>query len=204
MASTELSLVDRAVQRSLPIVPAPIEGDLSRVAAGQRRLVMGQDGVYIEAASHVLHTIKPIGECTTPFGQVPTGTTPCFGKLGMSLLNELIKLARSAGKEETAALIVADDENGYVIVRPRIISATAGEVTYDESGIDRSRLVVDMHSHGRFDSFFSAQDDASDLSRMGPHVSLVVGRCNTDKPQVNARLVIPPYLIDVSLDEVFE
>jgi PRTRC genetic system protein A len=62
-------------------------------------------------------------------------------------------------------------------------------ISYDSATRNESRLVLDVHSHGRGHAFFSDDDDASDL--YGVYFATVLGRCDAPEPiEVRTRLVI--------------
>jgi PRTRC genetic system protein A len=73
-------------------------------------------------------------------------------------------------------------------------------VRYDDAVVDCERLALDLHSHGIHHAYFSGTDDASDLARPGPHLSLVVGRCTSvEEARMAVRLCCAPFLIPVPL-----
>jgi len=49
-------------------------------------------------------------------------------------------------------------------------------------------MVVDLHSHGRFGADFSRKDDIDDIGAI--KIAAVVGRCDTEKPEVLMRLCV--------------
>ncbi|KLB22881.1 hypothetical protein SM77512_22200, partial [Xanthomonas hortorum pv. gardneri] len=110
------------------------------------------------------------------------------------LLRKCFDLAVQAGRNETAALIHWNPtDRQYELRQPVIESASEAHVTYrDESQDDL--LVYDFHSHGSHPAFFPATDDASDMSRMGPYIAMVAGKCDSiDSLETCARMCMSPY-----------
>ena len=199
-----LSPTDRALQAIFPVVPAQIDQTLPDLAPGRQRLVIANDGAYAECASRFLAVRRRIAAFETPFGISSQTLQLRNGPIPLSLLLELEQIARDAGTQETAALVLASESGtGYEIVRPDILQASGGHVRYDESRIDLSRLVVDCHSHGRHASFFSATDDISDATRVGPVISMVFGRCHTRELDIACRVVMGIYRIEIGAEEIF-
>jgi PRTRC genetic system protein A len=60
--------------------------------------------------------------------------------------------------------------------------------------------VMDIHSHGRMDAFFSYTDDSDEK---GLRLYMVVGRLDTLLPEVELRIGIYGYFAPISLEEVF-
>ena len=61
--------------------------------------------------------------------------------------------------------------------------------------------VMDIHSHGHMDAFFSCTDDSDEK---GLRLYVVVGRLDTLLPEVEIRLGVYGYFIPLSVEEVFD
>ena len=62
--------------------------------------------------------------------------------------------------------------------------------------------VVDLHSHARMPAFFSGSFD--DPDEQGFRLSVVVGRLDTDTPELKARVGVYGYFAEVSLEDIFK
>ena len=187
----------QALIQACPLVCVPPREPHVPLTQPGRRWVMGGDGVYLEARSLALHAIIKVSSLSTCFGQVDERVEFINGPVPASLSHACGRLALAAGQNETAALIHWNPEEGqYELSTPQIISASTGHVTYRDESRDEL-LVIDFHSHGHHGAFFSGDDDASDLSRMGPYIASVAGCCQSeDSLEVRTRLCLSPYLVD--------
>lgn len=199
IASHAPSPLDLGTSFALPVAVMPLEGVFAPLSHAGRRFVLARHGVYLEARSQALYVRLRVCEGYLPYGVCDESIEPVHGPLPMSIARELQRVALDANPLETAALVIADARASetYAVHVPAA-HATAGSVTYDDAGYDPSMLVLDVHSHGSSNAFFSDTDNRSDSSRMGPHVSIVFGRCaSSDSMVLCARVCIGNYLIDI-------
>lgn len=125
-------------------------------------------------------------------------------KVPVSILAEIVRVFQSESDCEHLAYILWDRESGYCVHWPKQ-SATA--VSVEAEGYEETEdrfMVMQIHSHGTMQAFFSTQDDADEV-RTGLYG--VVGRCNTPFPTVVCRyscggkyVLVNPY--DVFAGEV--
>lgn len=193
-----LSPRDRALLGASPVESVLHDAPLREIAPGQRRLVCAANGLYAEARSPALHLRSLIGAGMTPYGQADEIVRPAAGPVPLGLISQFVAAAQATPQQEIAGVIELA-EGGYALRLLGPISASAGHVSYSDSDVDDDRLVIDLHSHGPHAAYFSSQDDRSDLSRRGPYIAMVVGRCFSEQPELSARLVMPPYLQPITL-----
>lgn len=196
-----MSALDAAVRNAVPLEGAPHGAAMPVLAAGRKRLVCAADGLYLEARTPALHVRTRIAEATTPYGPVGGLLQPCAGPVPMALVAQFVAAAQASPRTEIAGLIELTGQ-GHALRLLDSISSGAGHVSYADRDIDDDGLVIDLHSHGVFPARFSAQDDESDLSRRGPYIAMVVGRCDTARPEIVTRLVLPPHLIPLTLADL--
>lgn len=193
-----LSPLDHAIQSTCPTEIVPHVGELPPLA-GHKRLLLASDGVYLDCANAALQARVRLSALSLPYG----ATTPFLhlphGPLPRALLQQALAAA-AATPIEVAFGLQHDEDDGYVLIQPPVTSASRSHVSYEDA-LDDQRLIVDLHSHGQGRAFFSATDDASDLARVGPYLAVVVGRADT-APEIAVRLVCPPFLIPLSLDDL--
>lgn len=199
--------LDCATAVAMPLAAVPLDSEFQPLDAPGRRILCAQDGLYVEARSHVLYVRQRISKCVLPYGPLQPEVRLLHGRLPRDFYESLVSRSIRAFPKEMAALIALDDGqggSGYVLWEPNG-SGTVGAVTYDDSTHDESMLVVDAHSHGPYEARFSVTDDASDQSRIGPHISLVFGQCESrSTAHVAARVCVGRYLIPLSHHAVQE
>lgn len=203
ISMSRATALDKALMAAFPIVATPYHGELEPMKGYGKRIVLGTHGVYVEARSPVLHVRVQISECQIPhLGEVDVFIELLHGKLDAELLRRFGQLADAAAPNEVAGMIV-HHEGQYQLHAPEVVSADAAHVSYKDV-IDEV-LVLDLHSHGSSKAFFSATDDASDLSRPGPYIAGVLGHCGLGQQKSTAmRLVISPYLLPITWQDFME
>jgi PRTRC genetic system protein A len=195
-----LHAADAALFAATPLLPVPRFGSLPPLLSGAKRLLGARDGLYVEARTTAWDVCLALARTAMPYGDQQTRLRCPAGPVPLALLRAFIERARATPEQEVAAAIVVDaDGEGFSLMWPPIQSASAGHVRYIDTDVDDDRLVVDLHSHGRLSAFFSETDHASDLSRRGPYLALVVGECDRTEPTLVARMVLPPYLVPIDL-----
>jgi hypothetical protein len=116
------------------------------------------------------------------------------GKIPGHLYLEAISLLRSDPYREGYLALTLDQE--YQLQNPD-----------QERNEDRVKYqvlldtLVDIHSHGAGEAFFSPEWD--DPDEQGFRLSLVVGKLHTLLPEANMRLIMYGYYAPVSIEEVF-
>ena len=190
-----LSLRDLAVQSSLPVVPVPFDSPLPPLAVGQRRLLLAADGLYLEVAAPTLAATLRLAEARLPFGPLQQSLALPHGPVPAAHLRTLAERAQSTPQQEVAGAVVWAAGEGYQVVFPEVLSASAGHVSYRDT-LDDAGLVLDLHSHAAGPAYFSPVDDASDSARPGPYLAAVVGRCD-GAMELALRFVSAPFLVDL-------
>ena len=191
------SSLDAAIAAMLPVAVAPKAVPFAPLTSGQR-LVLAEDGVYLEAAHSALYARLRLVGGKFPYGALSESLSLPSGPIPRALYDQLLADSLEAYPNEMAALVIATPD-GYALHRPTA-KATAGSVRYDDHGYGDHPLVIDAHSHGHHAAYFSRMDDESDRSRTGPYVSVVFGNCSSPE-RVNAclRVCVAGYLIPLPL-----
>ncbi|APP87351.1 hypothetical protein BI317_25160 (plasmid) [Xanthomonas hortorum pv. gardneri] len=187
-----------AIMLACPLVCVPPGETMTLLSEPGRRWVVASNGTYLEHRSLALHVCFRVSKLDTTFGTARQFITAINGPVPRELLRKCFDLAVQAGRNETAALIHWNPtDRQYELRQPVIESASEAHVRYrDESQDDL--LVYDFHSHGSHPAFFSATDDASDMSRMGPYIAMVAGKCDSiDSLETCARMCMSPYLLNL-------
>ena len=192
--SRDVALID-----ATPIVAAPIYGTLTPVAIDTYRFVMAADGLYIEARSRALAIRSHL---TTTFG-MPYGwvfpMVDLVAAIPASMHADVLAcLQRQLPNEGACGVVFNHDTGAYELVEPVINHQSSSHIDYQRIAEDASRtLVVDVHSHGHHEAYFSEIDDDDDID--GIYLAVVFGfdgsKLNT--PSHVTRLVIYGHQIDV-------
>lgn len=190
-----LSPRDLAIQASLPILPVPHDGELPPLPLGQRRLLLAADGLYLEVSAPAMAATLRLAEAALPYGPLKQRLVLPHGPLPAAHLRGLAERAKATPQQEVAGAVVWAAGQGYQLVDPEVISASAGHISYRDT-LDDAGLVLDLHSHATGPAYFSSTDDASDRARPGPYLAMVLGRC--DGPmELALRFVSAPFLVPI-------
>lgn len=121
-------------------------------------------------------------------------------KVPVSILAEIVQVFQSEPGCEHLAYILWDRESGYFVHWPKQ-SATAMSVEAEGYQEAEDRFVVmQIHSHGTMQAFFSAQDDIDEI-RSGLYG--VVGRCDKPFPTIVCRYSCGGKYVLVNPNDVF-
>lgn len=169
---------DKAVCGVTPTLMAPIRGRLEPPDLGGYRFVAASRGIYAEARSEAVEARILKAAMRFPYGDVEEGIRLVHGPIPCGLLS----LARLQGYRsspgEWAGLIVWNGiNNRYEMSVPDVVSSSDSHVSYRDALPDGCELVVDLHSHGDDDAFFSRDDDLSDGN--GIYIAGVMGKCSS-------------------------
>lgn len=198
-AALSTGAAELAMAMSLPIALAPISSPFLPLSDFGRRLVLAVDGVYMEGNSPALYARVRIAEGSLPYGTLPSeGAIKVHaGPVPRAFFEKAMDRAHEAHPKEMALLAVRRGDT-HELVEPRQVGDVAA-VRYDDTAIDETTLVLDMHSHGPYKAEFSITDDASDRSRVGPHIAIVYGRCETRQSMtMTARVCVGGHFVELS------
>lgn len=191
---------DRALFAALPVVLAPRFEPLPALELGRTRLVLASDGLYVEARTRVLHACGRIAQSDhLPFGRLKPFVMRLLDADPAPILATAAAAARRALPNEWAGVIVGQG-NEFSLYEPPVLAQSSARVRYDATGIDPLNVLWDVHSHATMPAFFSGQDDADDLACPSPcFVAGVIGRCHTDTPTWDCRVIIAGRAFDLGM-----
>ena len=182
---------DRVLLMQNPVLPMPRYGDLPALEPGERRYVIANDGVYVQARTLALKVCARIAPTPPlPFGALTPRVELSGGLLPHSIFTRMCAEALAESPNEWAALVHWDGASRqYEWTATEARHRSTNRLAYDSAARDESCLVVDAHSHGAAPPFFSSTDDASD--RYGVYFACVLGCCvSPESIRVCTRLVI--------------
>lgn len=191
---------DRVLDAACPLRAAPRYSTLSPVPAGAKAVIGAADGVYVEAASMAMRVRQRIATVPLPYGPVSPMVELVHGPVPRSLIADFVRRASDTPDREIAAAVIASSV-GYELHWPSVLSNSGAHVRFIDDIEDEESVVIDLHSHGIHRAFFSQTDNVSDLTRRGPLLAMVVGRCGTE-PEIAARFVVPPHLLQCTVSDL--
>jgi PRTRC genetic system protein A len=169
---------DKAVCGNTPTLMAPIRGTLKPPEVGGYRYVAASDGLHIEARTGAVEARLPKARTRLPYGDVKDGVRLVHGRIPFDLLYCALSQSLRDNPDEWAGLIVWNGNTArYELFNPDVVSASGSHVSYRDTLPDGCERVVDLHSHSKYDAFFSPDDDQSDGN--GVYIAGVIGKCGS-------------------------
>lgn len=193
---------DRAVLGSAPTLMQPLHSALPPCPLQAHRYVAARDGLYLQARSVGIDAclaIAPVQYGNLPYGVLRERVRLVGGRIPYTLYRDICAQAAAAAPNEWACLILFDPDEGYRVHVPDVDSRSAGHIRYQTGRYDPEQVVVDLHTHGQGEAFFSATDDDDDRTG-GIYLSVVLGRCGVAHgPTQATRMAINGHLIPVNV-----
>jgi PRTRC genetic system protein A len=192
---------DMALQRSFPTVMVPRREPVGPMVAPGERLLIGENGVFIEIDLPWLSVVRRIAHYSVPtaipYGRVVESTVLRCGAVPPHLIGEFVEMARAAHPLETGAWVVWNVQTAQFRVAPvRVLSQGTGSLNYERPELSSDELrVIDCHSHGAHPAFFSSTDNEDD--RHDTKFAFVVGNCASPIPSMAMRLCAKGIFEDV-------
>lgn len=210
---------DEILQSLTPLVPVPrFEALSSDPRADGHRFLAAEDGLWVEVELPWLFARARIAPSAIalPFGTLAAQLRLKCGPLPKAELLRFIALAREASPDEIAAILTWHRPSEAFTLKLVTLESGSAHVHWERPRLAEGEyLVADLHSHGRHPARFSAQDDRDDFGEI--KFSVVVGRCDTEAPEVAGRLCLlglylptgpqlglPPAVSEAMSEEGFE
>lgn len=198
--------LDEVLQKATPTLVVPKFGTLEAMGTAGHRFLVASNGLWLQVKRAWLDLLAPLavqGKVAMPYGNLSPYIKFSFGGLPLNLLDDFIQEAKEQLPNECGAWMVWNESTNRFDLR--MLEATAagvGHLTYNCPVLgDGEHLVVDIHSHGNIDAFFSSTDNADDAGEV--KVALVVGNLDQDVPTLAARVCANGMFIDMPLPQGF-
>jgi PRTRC genetic system protein A len=180
-----------------------LEPDLPPISA-LYEYVIGAGGLYVRAEDARIAALVPVAPSPRPLtglAMVEPFARLLIPRVPVEWLRSILNSARAAMPRESMYQLVPDSLarhafGGWACARPKQ-AATPGMVTF----LETESAVVDLHSHHSMGAFFSGTDDADET---GLKFYCVVGRLDTQRPQIAARVGVYGHTMRVPARTVFE
>ncbi|MFA6120896.1 MAG: PRTRC system protein A [Sideroxydans sp.] len=179
---------DVANQFVMPTVMVPSYSELEELDTPGNRLLMASNGVWLEVCRAWLYVREQVAlppRIPVPYGLVRKELRFGFGKLPTAMVTQFIEVARIRSPNECAAWVVWNQRTNewkLLMLEERSVGPAHVEVDRPTLGEDE-HMVLDLHSHGLLDAFFSGTDNYDD-GRGEVKIAGVIG--NLDQPEVTA------------------
>ncbi len=178
---------DVALQSVMPTVMVPRYSELKELATAGDRILMAANGVWLEVCRAWLYARVLVAKPSiipVPYGQVSEVMRFGFGKLPKTMVAQFIEQARARCPNECAAWVVWNQRtNEWRLMMLEETSVGPGHVNVNLPTLEEDEhMVMDLHSHGLTEAFFSRTDNKDD--RGATKIAGVIG--NLDKPGVTA------------------
>jgi PRTRC genetic system protein A len=178
---------DVALQSVMPTVMVPRYAELEELDTPGNRILMAANGVWLEVCRAWLYVRVPIAlppRILVPYGLVCEALRFGFGKLPKAMVAQFIEQARIRSPNECAAWVVWNQRtNSWKLLMLEETSVGPAHVNFNLPTLEEEEhMVMDLHSHGLTEAFFSRTDNQDD--RGATKVAGVIG--NLNKPEVTA------------------
>lgn len=167
--------------------------------------ILAANGVFLRAETHFWHALMPLAGCQVrglqplrPHFQLNVPLLPA------ALLNDVLADARrTAASEDNRRL---DEALYWFHHRGRQIRVTrpSQQVTptrVRHAGAAPADVILELHSHGSLPAFWSPTDNQDE---QGALLYGVIGRLDSDRPEIQLRLGIYGYHFPLSLAMLFD
>jgi PRTRC genetic system protein A len=156
--------------------------------------ILARDGLYIQARNaHLEATILIAGEEVRGLAPLEEKVTLLHGKIPWQLYDLAYSLfVMNPNKERYAAVVWQDRYRLKVPDQERGQSS----VKY----FTESNVVLDIHSHGMMEAWFSGQDNSDEQAL---RLYMVVGKVNMLIPEMELRIGVYGYFAPIETKEVF-
>ena len=178
---------DVALQSVMPTVMVPRYSELKELATAGDRILMAANGVWLEVCRAWLYARVLVAKPSiipVPYGQVSEVMRFGFGKLPRAMVAQFIEQARARCPNECAAWVVWNQRtNEWRLMMLEETSVGPGHVNVNLPTLEEDEhMVMDLHSHGLTEAFFSRTDNKDD--RGATKIAGVIE--NLDKPEATA------------------
>lgn len=183
---------DTFMQGMFPVLPVPKLGTFEEMDREGHRYLTAADGLWIEVRTAWLYFRQKIGASSVaiPYGTVTPEIRFLCPPIPKTLFEDFVTASREANPNEIAAQIIWSRETEEF--RLQLLDYTSngpGHIDYltPEYGVGEM-MVVDLHSHGHFNAFFSKKDNVDDAGQI--KVAAVVGHCDRAHQKIDMRLCV--------------
>jgi len=171
--------IDQAIIRHLPTVIMPTQEPLEELDCGKVRLIMAQDGVYIEHKTPWGHfRIQAMkSPRKLPYGKVTEKINITVPPMSLHMRLKMADHAVQALPKEWAGhVVLKDHELHYIKAEGESGIGVFSNLKHPD--VHPNHIILDVHSHGQIKPYFS-ETDMQDM-KGGTFIALVLGHCDRE------------------------
>lgn len=189
--------VDGILQAIMPTVMVPKFQPFEKLSKAGNRVLISSNGVWLEIKREWLYIRTQIGPqlpVSLPYGIVEPECRYEFGTIPVALLNQFILAAKARLPNECAAWVIWNSVTHDWRMEMLIEASVSAEHVNVFLPVlaENEQLVVDIHSHGAAQAYFSATDNKDDCGEC--KIAYVVGNLDKDAAVVG-RLCLNGYFV---------
>ncbi|MDT8992821.1 PRTRC system protein A [Curvibacter sp. APW13] len=192
------AILDASLRAQLPLLEIGIYAPFQPLHEPGARLLLTAHGLMLESCNGVVHAVTPLGSYDSPirlpYGKVETGVhvidEASYREL-QAFTKEFVDIAARHAPKETLMLVVKAPGRPMRSIRASLNETTASLDYQDWVHMEEGeQILLDIHSHGSHEAFFSPTDDRDD-TRFRGHLKLscVIGHADTSQPTQAQRWV---------------
>ncbi|REG45444.1 PRTRC genetic system protein A [Paraburkholderia sp. BL6669N2] len=188
-----MNALDTVLQKSFPSVMVPRSEAVEPMTTDGERLLTAANGIWLEVQRPWIRVVRRIARydvaTAIPYGEIAESTELLCGAIPAEHVAAFYRMAHAALPNEAGAWIVWNRHTGqFRTVSLPSLSHGPGHLRYERPLLDEGEsVVVDCHSHGSGDAFFSRTDNDDD--RHDVKLALVLGNCDRS-PSTAFRLCV--------------
>lgn len=174
--------IDQVFQQSFPSIMVPKLEAVAPMKLTGERLLIAANGVFLEIDRPWIRIVRRIAtyseKTSIPYGEMLDVTELRCPPVPPELVAQFYAMTRQALPNEVGAWIIWDKVTGLFRLVPLMpISHSPEHLHYERPQLRAGEfVVVDCHSHGRAQAFFSPEDNDDD--QYDVKFALVLGHCH--------------------------
>ena len=176
-----MNRLDQTLQSQFPTFLMPAHEPFTPLDDVGDRFLLGADRLKMEISRPWLHAVVDISlesfERTLPYGMTPKDSCQLrCAQVPKELLLKFMEMAdREDGKEVGAWVVWDQHTHQFELMEMPVLHHSTSALEYSVTSLPEGNwLVVDMHSHGNFEPFFSETDNRDDFGSV--KLSFVLGK----------------------------
>ena len=194
----DTTILDASLKSELPLLEVGVYTPFVPLREPGTRLLLTADGLMLESCNGVYHAITAMGDYASPvrlpYGKVKSGVNVLDADAANRLqtyIREFLAIAAKHAPKEILMLVVKAPGRPMRSIHASINETTASLNYQDWVHMnDDEHVILDIHSHGEFEAFFSPTDNDDDTRFRGNlKVSCVIGYADRPSPQQVQRWV---------------
>ncbi len=187
----DTTILDASLKCELPLLEVGVYTPFKPLSEPGARLLLTADGLMLESCNGVFHAITSMGQYDSPvrlpYGKVKTGVDVLDADAAQRLqayIREFLAIAAKHAPKEILMLVVKAPGKPMRSIHASLNETNASLDYQDWVHMDDDEnVILDIHSHGAFESFFSPTDNRDDTRFRGNlKVSCVIGYADQPQP----------------------